>query len=97
MADQQDALLDFSGEADQKKKFLVSLTGKIGCRVFLKAILNFLPSFCSVTLCGKVAKNPTKYIFVPVHPLRRCNFWDPKFHLTLSWGIVMYLFFSKGR
>ena len=49
VADQQDALLDFSGLA----------TGKIGYRVFLKAILNFLPSFCSVTLCGKVAKNPT--------------------------------------
>ena len=48
VADQQDALLDFSGA-----------TRKIGYRVFLKAILNFLPSFCSVTLCGKVAKNPT--------------------------------------
>ena len=55
VADQQDALLDFSGLA----------TGKIGDRVFLKAILNFLPSFCSVTLCGKVAKNPTKVTTVP--------------------------------
>ena len=59
--------------ADQQDAFSGLATGKIGYRVFLKAILNFLPSFCSVTLCGKVAKNPTKYHLWPKNLTLICD------------------------